>query len=333
MYLISSRLYFATFSPRYAARVSIELGMSHAGEGKMRLHTSDIHVDVSHGAADLARSSMLCRPAVRGLTTLIAGDAVECQISVFDGFSNPVTNSSLANFLELRAYDARGIRQGFTGFTWATQNIFHAIMTVRAAGLLQFNATLSYSSAAAYHAVSVERQVESGAIDTAKSKFVCPNQLDVFALTSFDCFFFLVDAFQNPKKRTYSERSKLHVKFGNGASPYDSSFIVRDNLNSMDDLSFDTSLGGIRAQYVATLNVAPASDNETSIELSGHLHQNDLSAAAISLVQTSPAELALYSAKMICQKKKISWQVRRCRAHSEFAKVVKLLKFPLLQPC
>ena len=298
-------LYFATFSPRYAARVDIDIGMSQIGSDRMRLHEAKIHVDVTHGPADLSRSQMQCRPAVRGSGgNLVAGDAVECSMSVFDSYSNPVTNSSLANYLELRAYDQFGVRQGFTGFKWSKRNVFSATMTVRTAGVLAFNATLLYDVSLSQTA-SVERNIQAGATDTTLSKFVCPTKLDVMALTSFNCFFFLVDSYQNPKQITYKERSTLHVKFGAGASPFDSSFIVRNNEKSVDDISFDSSLRGMRAQYVATLNVAPASGNETSIALSGHLHQNDLSFASIALVQTSPAELAEYSASMKCQKSNI----------------------------
>ena len=151
----------------------------------------------------------------------------------------------------------------------------------------------------------------SGETDAGRSKFVCPTQLDIFALPSFDCYIFLVDAYSNPLTPSFNEISQLHVKFdGATTREYLSSYKIQNNVNAVEELSFDASMGadgsGVRAQYIATLGVVPASTNESFVGLSGHFHAVDVTTNInIDLVQTSPEELALYSSSLLCGKKNI----------------------------
>ena len=135
--------------------------------------------------------------------------------------------------------------------------------------------------------------------------------MDIFSLPSFDCYIFLVDAYSNPLKPSFDEISQLHVKFDGATSrEYLSTYKVQNNVNAVEELSFDASMGadgsGVRAQYIATLGVVPASTNESFVVLSGHFHAVDLTTNIhIDLVQTSPEELALYSSSLLCGKNNI----------------------------
>jgi hypothetical protein len=94
-------------------------------------------------------------------TSLVAGDTVQCSVFLSDSFKNSVTDSMVANFLELRAYDDLGKTKGFAQFKYGSNNEFVATMLVTTSGNLHFNSTLSYSNDPDQYA-SVTRVVYPG---------------------------------------------------------------------------------------------------------------------------------------------------------------------------
>jgi len=163
-------VYFATFSPNYATTANVRISMVQ-GTTKQSLQTtpegetSSIQVAIQHGEADMRHSYMSCRPvslvATELKTSLVAGDTVQCSVFLSDSFKNSVTDSMVANFLELRAYDDLGKTKGFAQFKYGSNNEFVATMLVTTSGNLHFHSTLSYSNDPDQYA-SVTRVVYPG---------------------------------------------------------------------------------------------------------------------------------------------------------------------------
>ena len=361
--------YTAMFSARFSSTnqlgTEINIDLLRSGNAPpLSLHSEKIHVQVTYGAADLSNSLLMCSRQEGGSFGIIAGDWIRCLISVHDSFYNPVNNRSLENSLELRAYDQEGQPLGFTSFVQAqsqgaavretttttttttvaaeasnaNQNLFEAFVQVTTSGYVNLDATLSYEETLSLEnsggvPTSISKWISSGSRmdypDPIQSKFVCPPEMDVLALNSFECFFFLVDQWGNPRSFTQADgtpdqmqlelsRGFLKVKFGKGADGKGSSSIIRENQKTTG-LAYDSELG-MAAQFVSTMSVIPASSNETEIIMTSHLTprvyneqkniwmevtRKDLTVSTIALVQTSPEELAMYSGALLCGTKNV----------------------------